>query len=257
MSTPITPKATASSALPSQPALSEGERLIDTFIAPTKTFSDLNRKSSWWVPFVLISLLSYVYVFAVDKKVGFETVSQNQMKMNPKAMEQIEKLPPDQQQRRMEMGAKFTKIISYCFPAIFLLIAVIIAGLLLAIFNFGMGAEISFGKMMAVTMYGFLPGLIQTVLIVVTLFAGANSENFIFQNPIGTNIGYYLSFSDTPRFFYSLASSLDLFTLWKIVLMGIGVSCVSKVNRNRAIITVFVAWFVWILVAAGGASLFS
>ena len=44
---------------PQHPApLSEGQRLIDTFIAPSKTFTDLRRNASWWAPFIAIVIVS-------------------------------------------------------------------------------------------------------------------------------------------------------------------------------------------------------
>ena len=38
--------------------LSPVERVVDTFFAPSKTFNDLKRNQSWWVPWLLSSLLA-------------------------------------------------------------------------------------------------------------------------------------------------------------------------------------------------------
>ena len=257
MSTPVTSDATLGKSPSAQSGLSEGERLLDTFSAPSKTFRDINVNGRWWVPFVIISVISYLFVFTVDKKVGFTVVAQNQLKMSPKAQERLEKLPPEQQQRQMDLSASITKGISFAYPVLFLIIALIVSGVLLAVFNFGMGAEITFGKMLAVSMYAFLPGIGKALLAVLTLFAGLNAESFTFQNPVGTNIGYYLSFADTPRFLYSLASSLDVFAIWSTILIGLGVSCISKVERTTAVVTTFACWAFWILISAGLGALFA
>jgi hypothetical protein len=34
--------------IPEPAPLSEFERIIDTFIAPSKTFTDLRRSAAWW-----------------------------------------------------------------------------------------------------------------------------------------------------------------------------------------------------------------
>ena len=125
-----------------QGGLTEGARIINTFVDPPKTFTDLRRRSNWFVPFILISLFSYALVFAAAQKIGFEQLSENQMRLNHKRMEQIENLPADQQARSREIGVTITKAISYAIPVFFLLVAVIIAAVLMATFNFGMGAEI-------------------------------------------------------------------------------------------------------------------
>ena len=46
-----------------QPPLSQVERVVDTFIAPRKTFTDIRRSTSWWVPWVLISIVGLALVF--------------------------------------------------------------------------------------------------------------------------------------------------------------------------------------------------
>jgi hypothetical protein len=34
-----------------QPGLSQVERVVDTFVASSKTFTDILRSTSWWLPF--------------------------------------------------------------------------------------------------------------------------------------------------------------------------------------------------------------
>ena len=81
--------------------LSQSSRVIDTFIAPSKTFTDINRNSSWWVPWVVISIFSMVFGLAVQQKIGFQRVAENQLHNTPKQLEQFEKLPAQQQAQQM------------------------------------------------------------------------------------------------------------------------------------------------------------
>jgi hypothetical protein len=41
-------------------------------------------------------------------------------------------------------------------------------------------------------------------------------DNYDIQNPVAFNIGAYLDPQSTPKAIYSLASSMDLFTFWRI-----------------------------------------
>ena len=72
----------------SQP-LSEGARIINTFIDPKKTFADIRRKASWWAPWLLIAVFSYLFVGVAAQKIGFDQIVQNQIRMNPKQAEQL------------------------------------------------------------------------------------------------------------------------------------------------------------------------
>ena len=60
---------------PTGPGLSEPQRLVNTFIAPSKTFTDIRRNASWWVPLFLICIFSIAFFVMIDKKVGFEQVA--------------------------------------------------------------------------------------------------------------------------------------------------------------------------------------
>src|ERR1700676_116589 len=234
--------------------LSEPERIIDTFIAPSKTFADLRRNASWWGPFLLMVIFSMAFVYVGGQKVGFRKAMENQMRAQPKQQEQIDQLPPDQKEQRLETGTKITKTISYVFPLIQLLILVIIAAILFATFKFAAGANVSFKISLAIVVYAALPGLIRVALAMMSLLAGASPDSFTFQNPVGTNPGYFMNPADSP-FLYSLASSFDIFLIWTLVLTAIGFSTVSKVKRGTALGIVFGWWLVFSLIGAGLASL--
>lgn len=245
------------SAPPQETALSEPQRLINVFIAPQSTFADIRRKASWWVPFVLSCIFAYGLIFTVDKQVGFERVTENQIKLNPKAAERMDQLPADQRARQMDISVKITKGISYVFPVIVLIVNIIIAAVLMATFNFGLGTEIKFGQALAIVMYAGLIGIIKSLLAIVTLFAGSNLDNFNFSNPVGTNAAYYMSITDTAPWLYRAASWFDVITIWLFVLMGIGFAVVGRKKISSGI-AVMAGWFlVMVLLSTGWAALFA
>jgi hypothetical protein len=77
--------------------LSQGERVIDTFIAPSKTFTDILRSQIWWLPFVIVVVIGYGFIFTVEKKVGWDQVLENSLKTNTSQAESISNAPADQQ----------------------------------------------------------------------------------------------------------------------------------------------------------------
>jgi hypothetical protein len=126
-----------------------------------------------------------------------------------------------------------------------------------ATFKFASGAETTFGQAYAITMYGSLPGIVGGMLGIVSLFAGVNPEGFDINNPVGTNLAYYLDPTTTSKFVHSFASVLDVISIWSVILMGIGYACTSKVKRSTAI-AIVAGWFVvFKLVSAAIAGAFS
>jgi hypothetical protein len=53
------------------------------------------------------------------------------------------------------------------------------------------------------------------------------------------------------KFLYGLATGLDVFAIWCIILTGIGYASVSKLKRSMAITIVFVAYVVYKVIASG------
>ena len=238
-----------------EPPLTEVERVVDTFVAPSKTFTDIKRNASWWVPWLLMSVIGIAMVFVVDKKLGMETAYENQLRLSPKQMDKIEQLPPDQKATQMRIGTAFTRYISYGWPLMTILVAAIMAGVLMATFNFGFSAQVKFGQAMAVTMYAFLPGIIKALIAIGVVSAGA-AEGFTFQNPVASNLGALVDPSSSA-FLHSILTSIDIFTIWTLILTGIGYSCITRVKRGTCMGVVFGWWVVVVLVGAGSAALFA
>jgi len=242
-----------SSAAPAVPVdekpLTESERVIDTFIAPSKTFTDIRRNASWWVPWLLSAIVGWGMVYVVDKKLGMEKVVENQMAMQPKQAEKLDQLPPDQRAAQMQTIVKFNRTIAYGFPIITLIIAAVIAGILLGTFNFGFGAELKFKQCMAVTLYSWLPGIIKALIAILAISIGGG-EGFTFQNPVASNLSGFVD--PSSHFLYSIATSVDVFTIWTLILAGIGYSCLTRVKRGTCMVVVF-GW--WVAMALAGAAI--
>ena len=239
-----------------QPGLSQGARIGNMFYAPSKTFTDLKRSAAWWAPFLLMAVFSYAFVAVVVKKVGFQQVVQNQMKLNPKAQERLEQLPADQRAQQMRIQVAVTKGISYGFPVFNLIGLVIIAAVLMATCNFGAGAEIPFKQALAVVVYSNVVGIVKAALAMVSLLAGADPEGFTFQNPVATNLGYFID-PMSSRGLYTLGSAVDVIAIWVLVLTAIGLSRISKLKAATTYAVVF-GWYILVtVISAGLAAAFS
>ena len=254
---------TTAPVLPASPAptppsapLSEGARIANTFVAPSKTFTDLRRSASWWGPWLLISIFSVLFIYAMGRQVGFEQISRNQVAHSSGA-EQFEKLPADQQAKQIQLSSKIIRYFAYGSPLMILFYFLISTLALWTTFKIAAGAETTFGQAYAIVMYASLPGIVGAILGIVSLFAGIDPEGFDVNNPVGTNLAYYLDPASTGKFVHGMASALDVITIWTIVLLGIGFASTTKVKRSTAI-TIVAAWYlVYKLTASGLAAAFS
>jgi hypothetical protein len=226
---------------PTGPGLSEPQRLVNTFIAPSKTFTDIRRNASWWVPLLLISIFSISFFVMIDKKVGFEQVARS-MLANNKAIQQ---LAPAQQEQAYARTAIGLKVGEYAAPIFILIYVLIVAAVLMATFNFMMDAQVSFSQSMAIVMYGWLPGILSAILAMLALQFG-DTEGFRMDNPIGTNPAHFLDPATTSKFLYAMLTSVDVISLWIVVLIGMGfaLNAKKKISTGSAITAVAVWYFI-------------
>ena len=250
---PLTP---VSAPAPETVPLSEGARIVNTFIAPSKTFADLRRSAAWWAPFLLMVIVSTFLVYSVGQKIGFRKVTENQLQMAPKQAAQLDNLPADQREQQLEKRSIGTKYISYLFPLLTLLIWIIIATALFATFKFAANAGVTFKVSLAIVIYAALPLILKSLLSAVSVLAGMSPDSFSFQNPVATNPGYFMNPADGV-FLYSVASALDIFMIWTLVLTAIGFTRVSKVKSGTAYAIVFGWWAFFTLLGASIAAAFS
>ncbi len=235
--------------------LSEVERVVDTFLAPSKTFTDILRSARWWLPFVLLAIVTLATAFAVDRQVGFERVAENQIHLSPKQADTFDALPADQKAAQMHGMSKGYRYSTYGSFVLILIFVALFALVYWASFNFGLGAHTTYGQIFAVWMYASLPKLLVGLLTIVTLLAGANTDGYNLQNPVGTNPAYYLP--DAAPWLRSALSFIDVFSLWQLALLVIGTSIVAKVSRSKAATVVIGWWLLGLIASAGLAAAFS
>ena len=194
--------AAAAAVPPQEPApLSQGQRVINTFIAPSKTFTDLRRSASWWLPFLIGAIINIGFIYVVDQKVGFRKVVENQLRIQPKQAARVESLPADQRETVMKQQTAFWRGFSYVGPIVGLLFYLIISSVLFATFKFAANADIRFSTMYALVVYAWLPQIFVALLAILSLLAGVSSDAFMIQSPAATSLGAFIDPASSPVLF--------------------------------------------------------
>jgi hypothetical protein len=232
--------------------LSQWQRVSNTFTAPSKTFEDIKRgNKSWWLPFLIIALVGYILFAAVYVKIGMQQVVDNQIQLNTKQAEAMAQAPPAQQEMSKKISLYITEGIFIANPVLVLIIAAIISLVLWGTINFVFGGKAKFGGIFVVWVFAQLPGIVKVLLGTVVIFGGVAPESFNIKNFAPTNAGAFLNPLDTNKALYALASSVDVVTIWTLVLLGMGIAIVAGVKRTSGYIAVFGWWAIIVLFGAG------
>src|SRR5215467_1009117 len=94
---------------PAQPRLSEGSRIIDSFIAPKKTFEDIRVNSSWWVPWLLTTIIAVAFGAIAANKIDMAQFMRHQIEQSKAQSAQFDQLTPAQQEQQLRFASAFSK----------------------------------------------------------------------------------------------------------------------------------------------------
>jgi len=239
--------------VPTSAGLSQLQRVTSVLAAPSKTFEDIKRgNKSWWLPFIIMAIVGYLFFAAVSFKVGMQQVVDNQMKLaSEKQQEQLAKAPPEQRELSAKISLYVTEGVFIASPVVVLLVAAVVSLVLWGTINFVFGGKATFGGIFAVWFFANLPSIVKSLLGIVVIFAGNTPETFNIKNFAPTNVAAFLPVMETNKALYALAGSLDIVTIWTLVLMGMGIAIVAGVKRSSGYIAVFGWWAIIVLFGVG------
>ena len=235
-----------------QKPLSFPARVVGALFSPGKTFADIARKPSFIAPLLLIAVLSGAHGLSLVKRGVADEVAREQMAKSGR----LEQLPPEQRERAEQFGITSTRVGFYATPVLAAIAMFLVAGVLLLITNFVLGAEVRYGTMVAVTCYGAMPSMISSILSTVVVWLKPPSDVNV-QNLIPASNLAILVDQEAHKALYRLASSIDLFSVWHIVVLGIGIAAAARFSVKKGVMTVLIPWAIWVLGSVAMVAIFA
>ncbi len=249
MSTPVL----ASPAGEAPPPKSFFERLVGVFLSPGEAFEDIARQPDFIAPLIALVLTNIAVAETRIAKIGMERIVRASLEHSSRASN----MSPEQLEQAVSQGAKIGAIVAHIFAVIgapILMLAV--AGLGLLFVNVFFGAGVNFKTALAVACYGYVVAVLAGLMGLAMVLFG-DPEHFNAQSPVPSNPGFFMNPYESSKPLLALASSLDIFTFWAMVLWGVGFSQASQ-RKVRALTIFFcylAVWAVLVLVRMGLATL--
>lgn len=240
---------------PVEPSQSTLSRLIGVFFSPGPTFEDIARKPGFWAPLIVILVSGLAMAEAMVFKIGMERL----IRMSLEQGGQAQKMSPEQIENVIRTWSKIgmvtTPLTIVLGLPIFLLI---LAAIGLAIVNFILGGQIGFKKAFSAACYANVVGVVGSLMGIALILFG-DPENFNAQNPIPSNLGFFLNPLDTSKVVLALANSLDIVTIWMVILFSLGISKATGGKQKALSIFLCVCgvWVVYILGKIGWVMIFN
>ena len=235
--TEITPSAAPADAAP------KGlfSRIAGVFFSPRATFADVAARPRWFGALAVGSVVVIIALFALFRtEVGQQAWIDQQVRQS----ESFGRTIPDQQYQGMERIAPYIGYIVVCAYVIFIpIIVAIISGILLGVFNALLGGDASFKQVFAVVAHAGLITTLQTVF--------AMPLDYMRQTLSSpTNLGVFVPFLDETTFVARVLGTIDLFQIWWLVTLSIGLGVLYKRRTGPIATSLLIVYAVIILAIA-------
>ncbi len=237
-----------------QASISPFGRIIGVFFSPKPTFEDIARKPSWILPVVLSTILSIIAMVALNQRVNWRDYVSQQIEKSPRASQ----LTAEQKQQQIEGGAKFTPIILYVAGVVGpILSIIIIGGVMMLAYNLLAGAGATYSQSLSIIAHTFMVSLVSTPLFLLVLFLKPFGTVDV-ENPVASNLAAFLS-DDATKWLVALCKSIDIFSIWMLMLIAIGFAAVNprKLKDAKPFVIAFSVWGAFVVVRTLWAFIFS
>jgi hypothetical protein len=214
-------------------------RFIGVLTSPSETFRSIAAHPTW---FGMLATTTLIVMFFTILPMTTEEGKQAALDQQVSQMEAFGRQVDDAQYERMRQGMALAPY----FTAAGILVmapvmALIISGILFAVFNAAMGGEASFKQLFSVVVHAGAVSALGTV------FTGPLNY---FRGAVGsaTNLRVLLPMMDEKSFVGRLLGLADLFIIWWLIVLAIGLAVLYR-RRTQPIATTLLGVYAVIALA--------
>jgi len=225
--------------------------IVNVFIAPSKVFNSV-KEFDWKkaiVPLLILAILGVIsYFFIKDMLMDY------QYEAGLEKIESMSRLSEEQKQvaisrmdSQMEGGVQ--SIIGWVASALGGPITVFFMALIaLVVGNTLMGGSAKYGQLLNITAWAFMINILEMIVKIPLMLSKWTVEVY-------TGLGV-LGIGESGSFINSLLAGIDIFAIWRIILIAIGMGVIYNKKTQPYAVGMLIAWFVLKLIGAGASSIF-
>jgi hypothetical protein len=222
------------------------QSLWGVLLAPEKTFRALAARPTW-LPAMLLTVLSAFLL---------SMILVSRMDLKGAILEAIEKkgleLTASQLDLQVSIATAASKYSPLLIQPIFLLLAAVLFLVVLRL----LGSEIDFRRSLSVTVHGMMPLVLAALLTIPVALSRAqvSMQDVKGSRLLSSNLAVFAPDS-VGSVTLALLSSIDVFTIWTVVLLAIGFRIVARLSAAAAWGTVLTFWLLAVGLKLGMAAL--
>lgn len=229
------------------------QNVVNLYFGPTEAFTAIVKRPSFWAALALQIAIGLGFTAIWVKKVDLHAFMEARLDESPRTAE----MPGAQKAIIIDQQVKVVPIFAWLGPSVFgPLWMLIVSGVLLFVYRFFYSSDVNFRQAVAITTHTFLAVALVTVPLMWLVLTLKDDWTLNPQEVLQANLTLALDRQTTARPLYSLAGSLDLFSLWTVWLLATGFGVASRKTPGAALAGVLVPWALIALIKAAFSLLF-
>jgi hypothetical protein len=236
---------------PAAPTISFSDIIVNVFASPAEAYEGIrtspSRGSVWIVPLLVTFILTigYTLLMFTNESIKNQIVEQQRERLQEQV--QAGKIPQeraDQMLDGMEKGTGMMIAFGIVGAVIYISIVLFVGALFLwLIGRLALKAEAGYGKYLELWGSSMWIGMLALIVTALLLMA----FNSMYASPSAALA--VLSNYSPKNSLHRLLSSLNIFTIWQMIVLGIGLSKFSGKPISVGIGVSFALWIAWVLIS--------
>ncbi len=222
---------------------SSWSRLWGALVKPGETFAAIARRPTWAVALTVLVVLGGAATLAVFSRFDMMEVMRQQLAAQHQQV-------PAGFDSRAGLIKGCSAAVAVVGPAVIYLVGAAV----FLLFNL-LGGQLDYRTSFSVMLHASMPNAVRALLMIpIALSRGALTVQEVQGGLLRSNLSF-LAPEGAARPLVTLLASLDLFSLWSLVLLAIGYRIAAKVSRTTAVATVVLLWALLVAVTVGFSAL--
>lgn len=228
-------------------------RIFGVFVSPGRTFEDVAREPHFILCWCIQLAVGEGVALMMVQRVGIYAMARQAMSQSAA----FTNASPELQQQMVARTASVMHYTTLFQPFLIVFFLLLFGWIFQGVANFLLGYEARYKQAMSMVSHAYLAQTLLALITMLVLWLNPGSYNLL--NPLGTNVGFFLDKASTSPFLYALATHLDIFSLWIVILLGVGVAALGgrKGKFLPAFWSVFGLWLFYVLASSGLTAAFS
>ncbi len=215
-------------------------KLLDVFLEPRNVFTSLFERKCWQdalLPIFITAVVGLVSLFVLK-----DLLVEVQLVQTEKYIMDNSEIPEDQKEEilidsldKIRNPSLLMIVIGYSSSALSTPLRIFMMSLIvLMIGNFFFGGKSSFGNILVMTSYTYMIAVLELLVKVPLMITQWRLD-------IQTGLGL-LGFGEQGDFIYNFLGGMDFFSLWRIILLAIGMSVLYRREVKPFLIALIIYW---------------